>query len=55
MSFDIETNEDFDDLDWPVTRGDCIILVAGYLLTLIGTGLSAAWIIAQIEHLIFKL
>ena len=53
MSFDIETDEDLDDLDWPVTPGDCIILVTGFLLALIGTGLCAAWVLAQITGLIF--
>ena len=53
MSFDIETDEDLDDLDWPVTPGECIILVTGYLLALIGTGLSAAWVLAQITGFLF--
>ena len=54
MSFDIETDEDLDDLEWPVTPGECIILVTGYLLALIGTGLSAAWVLAQIMSFILK-
>ena len=54
MSFDIETDEDLDDLEWPVTAGDCIILVIGYLLALIGTGASAAWVLAQVMSLIFQ-
>ena len=53
MSFDIETDEDLDDLDWPVTSGECIILVTGFLVALIGTGLSAAWVLAQLMGLLF--
>ena len=53
MSFDIETEEDLDDLDWPVTPGECIVLVTGFLLVLIGTGLSAAWVLAQIMGVLF--
>ena len=53
MSFDIETDEDLDDLDWPVTSGECIILVTGFLVSLIGTGLSAAWVLAQFMGFLF--
>ena len=54
MSFDIETDKDLDDLEWPVTSGDCIILVIGYLLALIGIGASAAWVLAQVMSFIVK-
>ena len=54
MSFDIETDEDLDDLEWPVTAGECVVLVTGYLLALIGTGLTAAWVLEQAMTFIFK-
>ena len=54
MSSDTETNEDFNDLEWPVTLGECVILVTGYILVLIGTGCTAAWVLAQIGNAVFK-
>ena len=39
---------DHDDLAWPVTTGDCAILIALSLATLIGVGATAAWILANI-------
>ena len=54
MSSDTETNEDLNDLEWPVTLGECVILVTGYILVLIGTGCTAAWVLAQIGRAIFK-
>ncbi len=54
MSFDIETDEDLNDLEWPVTSGDCTILVIGYLLALIGTGAMAAWVLAHLVSLVFE-
>ena len=32
MLFEIETDEDTDDLNWPVTLGECIVLAAGCLI-----------------------
>ena len=54
MAFDIETDDGSDDLEWPVTPGECLVLVTGYLLALIATGLTAAWALAQIMSFIFK-
>ena len=54
MLFEIETDENADDLKWPVTLGECITLVAGCLIALICIGLLAAWILAYIAMLVFK-
>ena len=40
--------EDFDDLIWPVTTGDCVILIFISIAVLIGIGTMAAWVLGNI-------
>ena len=54
MPYEFETNDELNDLSWPVTVGECIVLIAGYLIVTIGFGLLAAWILVQIVLLVFK-
>ena len=42
------TSEALDDLAWPVTPGDCAILIALSIAVLVGIGAAAAWILANI-------
>ena len=46
------TSEALDDLAWPVTPGDCAILIALSIAALIGTGALAAWILANIISIV---
>ena len=39
---------DLDDLAWPVTNGDCAILIALSIAALVSIGALAAWILANI-------
>ena len=39
---------DLDDLTWPVTTGDCAILIGVSIAALIATGTLAAWLLANI-------
>ena len=48
MPFDIETETHLDDLDWPVTRGECATLIGMGLLVLIAIGMLAGWLLVQI-------
>lgn len=46
------TSEALDDLAWPVTPGDCAILIALSIAALVGTGALAAWILANIISIV---
>ena len=39
---------EFDDVAWPVTGGDCDILMTVSIAVLVSTGLLAAWILGNI-------
>ena len=39
---------DLDDLAWPVTRGDCAVLIAVVITALVSTGMLAAWILVNV-------
>ena len=49
MSYD---SVDFDDLAWPVTTGDCLLLIAFSIATLIGIGSLAAWMLGNIVSIL---
>ena len=44
-------SKDLDDLAWPVTAGDCAILIAASIAALVCTGVLAAWMLANIVSL----
>ncbi len=41
-------SKDLDDLAWPVTTGDCAILIAVSIAALVLIGMFAAWILGNI-------
>ncbi len=44
--------EDVNDLAWPVTTGDCAVLIALSIAALVGMGLVAAWMLGNIVSLL---
>ena len=47
-----QASETLNDLAWPVTPGDCAILIALSIAALVGTGVLAAWILANIISMV---
>ncbi len=41
-------SKDLDDLAWPVTTGDCAILIAVSIAAMVSIGTLAAWILENI-------
>lgn len=49
MSYD---SKDLDDLAWPVTTGDCAILIAASIAALAITAMLAAWGLGNIVSIL---